>query len=160
MPDISNEHYKWWEDEKNQIKIDFPISLTSGEHRGVMYFVATTNEHTKKYLGELCQGAGQGNTKEEAINELFSSLRVLHQFNMDRMLNYERWVPFRIGNWLHIGGTWFAIYGFKFYFRYGSGMKGGRYIPFTKLNISITNLWIVYKKWKRKNLINNNARTN
>ena len=53
-----------------------------------------------------------------------------------------------LGNWKHTGGGWFVIFGLHFYFRYGKGMKGGKYIPFTKLNISFHSEWAMYKKWK------------
>jgi hypothetical protein len=38
----------------------------------------------------------------------------------------------------------------QFYFRYAKGirMQGGRYIPFTNLNILVSNKWTLYKNWK------------
>ena len=136
----------WWNHEENKEVFHLPISVVkSDEH----CWVATCNDETKKYLGEL-HGCAQGKTKEEAIEQMFVIIKISHNHSEDRRLNYQRWVPFRKGDWKHTAGKWFVVFGIHINFRYGKGMKGGRYLPFTKLNISILNEWLTYTNWKRK----------
>lgn len=158
---MANEHYNWWEDPKNKEEVDriswwdhpgnkeyFKLSISvikSGD-----YWVATCNDDTKVFLGDKLHGCGQGKTKNEAIRRMFDIIRITHDYSEQCRLNYQRFVPFRCGNWKHIGGKWFIIYGINVYFRYGKGMKGGTYVPFTKLNILISNDWITYSNWKKK----------
>ena len=95
-------------------------------------------------------GCAQGKTKNEAIKEMFAMIKIAHFYSEDCRFNYQRFVPFRKGDWKHTGGRWFAIFGIHIYFRFGKGMKGGWYFPLTKLNVSISNDWTTYRKWKRK----------
>jgi len=151
--------YSWWEDPKNKEEVEriswwnhpenkedymLPISVINSD--GV--WVATCNDETKLVLGDRLHGCAQGDTKADAIEKMFQLIRFSHEFSERQVMRYQRWVPFRKGNWKHTGGGWFVIFGLHFYFRYGKGMKGGKYIPFTKLNISFHSEWAMYKKWK------------
>lgn len=139
------ERISWWDKEENKSFANIPISIINSES-GV--WVACTNDDTKKVLGEYLGGTSQGDTKEEAIKDLLLLLRYAHEYADDRMRSYQRWVPFRKGNWKHSGGKWFVIFGIHFYFRYGGKNKGGFFVPFTKLNINISNEWLQYKRFK------------
>lgn len=143
-----DEYINWWDEEENQTTVEIPISIV----KSASGWVAATNDRTKTFLGDGLHGCSQGETRDEAIKDLFESIRYMHQFSEMCRLKYQRWVPFRKGRWGSIGGTWFVIYGLHFYFRYGKNMKYGWYVPFTKLNISFCNEWIVYRDWKRKNI--------
>ncbi len=106
---------------------------------------------TKTLLGDQLYTCAQAKTKEEAINKMFMMIKFMHDYSEECMYNYQRFVPFRKGDWKHTAGKWFTIFGIHVYFRYGKGMKGGKYIPFTKLNISIHNEWVTYNKYYGKN---------
>ena len=151
--------YSWWEDPKNKEEVEriswwnhpenkedymLPISVVNSD--GI--WVATCNDETKKVLGDRLHGCAQGDTKADAIEKMFQLIRFSHEFSEREVMRYQRWVPFRKGDWKHTGGSWFVIFGLHFYLRYGKGMKGGKYIPFTKLNISFHSEWSAYKKWK------------
>lgn len=147
------EKLSWWNHEKNKTTFELPISvINEGEH-----WVATLNDDTKKYLGNM-NACAQGKSKEEALNKMFIMIQMAYNYNDECRLNYQRWVPLMVGPW-SIGGKWFSIFGFTFSFRVGKNMKGGMYIPFTKLNISISSQWAVYKRWKqdKKNGSNKNS---
>lgn len=156
------EDYNWWEDPKNKEEVErlswwnhpenkeifeLPISVISDGK----YWCASFNDETKEVFGDILHGCGQGESKDEAIRQMFSIIKFHHDYSELRILNYQRFVPFRKGDWKQTGGTWFVIFGIHFYFRCGNNMKGGRYMPFTKLNISIHSEWSVYKRWKNKN---------
>lgn len=137
----------WWNHPENKYDYSLPISVIHSD--GI--YVASTNDETKLVLGSGLHGCAQGDSEAEAIDKMFKLIRLAHHYADDRMRAYQRWVPFRKGNWNHRGGKWFVIFGIHFYFRYGHGMKGGWYLPFTKLNLSIRNEWAQYKKWKKIN---------
>ncbi len=137
----------WWDHEENKTFIQFPISLIKS---GTGYVASTRNNKMNEFLGEELTGVAQGETKEEAIKGLFEYIRMSYHHSEDCRLNYQRWIPFRKGKWGKLGGSWFAVFGIHVYFRYGKGMKGGQYIPFTQLNVSFSNDWINYKNWKQK----------
>jgi hypothetical protein len=152
--------YNWWDDPNNQEEVkriswwnhpenkeDYMLPISVIESDGV--WVAAFNDETKLVLGDRLSGCSQGETKAAAIEGLFKIVRITHDYSEQLVLRYQRWVPFRKGNWKHIGGTWFVVFGLHIYFRYGKNMKGGWYVPFTKLNISIHNEWIIYKNHKR-----------
>jgi len=147
-PKNKKEVYKisWWEHKKNQEIFPLPISVIQDGD----YWIATCNNKTKKYLGDKLYGCSQGKTKEEAINKMFEIIRMTCDYYDECTLNYRRFVPFTKGNWKIKGGKWFTIFGIFMYFRYGKGMKGGWYVPFTKLNISISNYWVEWRKYKKK----------
>lgn len=143
------EFHSWWNHPENQTTVEIPIALAkSGEH-----WVATTGvKAEEQYLGEELHGLGSGDTKEEAIAKMFEYIRLMAFYYKDSELRYQRWVPFRKGPWGRIGGNWFSIFGLHVYFRYGKKMKYGWYIPFTKLNISFSSDWRVYKRWRKKHV--------
>ena len=156
-----NKKYNWWDDPENKKEIErlswwnhpdnkhdfmLPISVINSD--GI--WVAATNDETKEILGEGLHGVAQGDTKTEAIEEMFTTIRMQYEFEHERRMRYQCWVPFRKGLWNMVGGKWNVIVGFHFYFRYGKNMKGGWYIPLTKLNISISNEWAIYRKFKKQ----------
>ena len=136
----------WWDDPKNKETFNLPISVVNSDG----HWVATCNDETKKILGEGFNQCAQGKTKEEAINKMFMFIRMGDDYLEECRLNYQRWVPFRKGEWKQIGGKWIIIFGIHIYFRYGKGMKGGTYLPFTKLNICFSNEWTTYRKFKNE----------
>ena len=138
----------WWEHEENKTTIPLPVSITNGDG----YWVVANNSETTKLLGENLHATSQGKTKEEAIRKFFLIMKLSHDYEVECANNYQRWVPFRKGNWSMNGGRWFVVYGMRFYFRYGKNMKGGWYIPFTKLNISFHSEWATYRRWKQTTL--------
>lgn len=138
------ERLSWWNHDNNKDTFAFPISVVKDGD----WWVATCNDETKKLLGDNLHGCAQGKTKQQAIDKMFMIIRMGHDYAEECRLNYQRWVPFRKGDW-NRGARWFVIFGINFYFRYGNGMKGGRYVPFTKFNISISNEWAAYRNWKR-----------
>lgn len=137
----------WWQHPENKTTIELPVSIV--EDNG--HWIITGNEETEKLIGKsLCQVAS-GDSKEEAIKMFFLLLRMAHNYEEDCSRKYQRWVPFRKGDWKHKGGRWFVVFGIHVYFRYGRNMKGGWYFPFTKLNVSVHNEWNTYKRWKLSN---------
>lgn len=141
-----NNRIEWWEDPANKETFPLPISVVFGEHK----WVASTNTDTGKYLGNCFRGVASGKTKEEAIERLFLALRIRYKRVESRSLEFERWVPLRVGNWSRLGGTWFQVFGINIYFRYGDNKKRGWYVPLTKLNIMVTNLWKTFREYKNK----------
>jgi len=139
------ERQSWWEHEPNKEYFPFPVSVVKDS--GV--WVATTNEETYKLIGDRLSACAGGKTKEEAIRKMFSMIKGMHDFVVERELSYRRWVPFIKGPWSSVGGRWFSIFGINFNFRYGKNMQGGWYIPFTKLNISVHSLWATYRRYKK-----------
>jgi hypothetical protein len=140
------EKISWWNHPENRVIVQLPIAVVEGEK----YFVASTNDETKKFLGDDLHGCAQGETKEEAINRMFELIKWSCEFQKECRLSYQRWVPFRKGDWTHIGGKWFIIFGIHFSFRWGKQNKYGWFVPFTPLNISVHSDWIVYKNYKKK----------
>lgn len=136
----------WWEKEENKTTIEIPVSIVKDRTA----WVVGCNSETKKKIGGL-GGTVQGDTREEAIDEFFKTMRFVHHFNLKRSLSYERWVPLILGPWGSIGGNWITIFGMNFNFRYGKNLKHGWYIPFTKLNISFHNKWKTYNKFVKEN---------
>jgi len=136
----------WWDKPENQE--DFNLSISVIESDGI--WVVSTNDKTKDYLGNKLSACASGKTKEQAISRLFLIIRHTHEFTEECRLNYQRFVPFRKGDWKKSGGTWFVVFGFHVYFRYGRPMLHGFYIPFTKLNISFSSDWKTYRKYKQK----------
>lgn len=132
--------YNWWEVPENKTLVELPISVIQDGN----FWCVCANEETEKLLGKDLSSVyvGGGNTKQEAIDSFFSLLRASYSHEKACRMKYQRWVPFRKGNWKHVGGTWFVIFGIHVYLRRGKGMKGGWYVPFTNLNIS------VYSEWK------------
>lgn len=138
----------WWEYTENKTTIELPVSIV--ENGG--YWTITGNKETEKLIGSGLSVCASGESKDEAIRSFFILMKVAHSYEEECRLKYQCWVPFRKGDWGHTGGTWFVVFGIHFYLRYGKGMKGGKYILFTKLNISIHSEWTTYKNFKNKNL--------
>lgn len=136
----------WWNHPENKKFFSLPVSVV----KDGKWYVASTNSETEKYLGQDLTGCAQGKTEEEALNRLFQVIKWCHEHSEESRLRYGRWVPLKIGPWGHTGGNWFAFFGLNVYFRYGKNMKGGFYIPLTKLNISFTNEWTTYRNWKKE----------
>lgn len=90
----------------------------------------------------------QANSLEELTQEVYKHMRIMSDFERDQRLKFYR-QGIQFGPWgggSIIKSWWFCIFGMHFSFRYGKkNMKGGWYVPFTKLNISFTNYWRV--KW-------------
>lgn len=148
---MEKENYNWWDNPKYKEKASIPISLIESD--GV--WVAASNSETETILGDRLTGCAQGKTKEEAIKKFLEIIKLSHEFSEEHRLNYQRFVPFRKGDWNHTGGHWFVVFGIHVYFRYGKGMRGGRYIPFTKLNVMISSEWALYRNFKKEeHLIN------
>lgn len=128
----------WWEHPENKTTIPFPVSIVEDDG----YWVIGCNSDTENLVGErLASITCQGGSKEEVVRRFFLMLRLAHEYEDNCRRKYQVWVPFRKGPWKSIGGNWFTVFGINFNFRYGKSMKGGWYIPFTKLNISIHNEW-------------------
>lgn len=121
--------------DKEHITLHIPALLIREEN----CFVVVATDEGEAMLGQPAYS--QGSTREEAEKEFWAMLRIMNEFHEERSRELDCWKPFQKGNWGHIGGTWFTIYGFHFYFRRGRGMQGGWYVPGTKLNISISNYW-------------------
>ena len=113
-------------------KMSIPVAWIKD---GDSYLVITTKE-SEKLFGQSLYGSGK--TIKKAENHLLSMGRIITEYHTHRSNELDKWKPFQCGDWSHIGGTWFMIYGIHFYFRYGKNMHGGWYIPFTKLNIGIS----------------------
>ncbi len=132
------ERISWWEHSENKTFIEIPISIIEVEGN----WTIGSNKDTEALLGrDLSNICASGETKEEAIAMFFKLMKSITSFHHTRMLKYQKFVPFRKGDWKHTGGKWFTVFGIDVYFRYGKGMKGGWYIPFTKLNIRVYNEW-------------------
>lgn len=140
------EEIVWWEDMNNKEFINFPVSVIKVDDN----WTITVNEDTATLLGDSLYGIGSAKTKEEAIQQMFMMIRITHEYSEQCRLSYQRWVPLRKGPWNKTGGNWISIFGIHIYFRLGRSMKGGWYIPFTKLNVSISSDWRTYKTWKSK----------
>lgn len=140
-------YISWWEDPKNKDFFNLPIAVIKDED----YWVASTNTATEKFLSNYLIGCAKGKTKEEAINKMFNGIKRSYEYSEECRLNYQRWVPFRKGDWSHVAGKWFVIFGMQFSFRWNKGIRGGKYIPFTNINIWVTNQWTLYNDWKLKN---------
>lgn len=92
----------------------------------------------KKYFQSI---VASGKTLEKAKENFWKMFEVMWNHHLKRSQELNKWKPFQKGDWSHIGGTWFTIFGIQVYIRYGKPMRGGVYIPLTKINISIRNYW-------------------
>lgn len=134
----------WWEKPENKTTIEIPVSMIQ-EADGS--WVIGSNKETEDLLGNhLSSIVDSGKTREIAIKKFFEVMRFLHEYSVDRKMSYSRWVPLKVGPWKK-GGRWVEIFGIMISFRYGDSMKGGWYVPFTKLNISVYNGWVNYRKF-------------
>ncbi len=148
------ERISWWDHEQNKEIASLPIAIIQSQEgkEGIDgVWIASTNTETEKFLGNGLTGCAQGKTKEEAIKKLFYIIKITHKYSEECRLNYQRWVPFRKGDWSQRGGRWIVIFGIHIYFRWGKQNKHGWFIPFTPLNIIINSEWVTYKNWMKKN---------
>lgn len=107
--------------------------------------------HLTKEYEDISTGfcISQGKSFEEAEKDLISMIKMINKYHLNRANYLKKYEWFSKGDWNHTGGSWFTILGIHVYFRYGKGMQGGGwYIPFTKMNVSITNYW--RQKWSKK----------
>lgn len=126
---------KWKED---YIKI--PLLYTETED-GKKIIINIENEFHDKYLGHSAGIVCSGNNLEQAKERVLAMMAANVSFSDEIWDRYQKWALLDWGPWTR-GGKWFRILGITFNFRYGKNMKGGFYIPFSKLNISISNAWI------------------
>lgn len=122
---------------KKIVELKIPVELYEYEEESDVVLVNT--KMSLEMLGEII--CVQGKNFEEAEKEFWESFKCISNYHRKRSQELDKYKPLQFGNWKHIGGTWFIVFGINVYFRYGNKMKGGKYIPFTKLNISIKNLW-------------------
>lgn len=113
-----------------QVRID---GIMKEYHDGSFIFTA------KNRTFKPCFGSGF--KPEQAEQEFLVTLEAMIDFYTYSYKKLERLAIFYKGDWSRKGGSWFTILGIHFYFRYGKGMRGGWYIPLTKLNITVNNLW-------------------
>lgn len=139
------EKLSWWNHPENQTMVEIPVAIIQDGK----YWIVSSNDETKKFLGNL-GAVAQGDTKDEALRHFFTILQMDYDHNVEERMKFSRWVPLKIGPWKSIGGKWFSVFGIHVSFRYGDGMKGGWYVPFTKLNISMHSEWAVYRNCKRE----------
>jgi len=121
--------------------IEIPVryvkdELSNGEE---CYVIIDTPECKKIFDGQPF--VSQGKTLEHAKQRFLDMITSMYSWNEHRSRELDKYKWFQKGDWSSIGGSWFTILGLNWYFRTGDGMKGGRYIPFTKLNISFCNHW-------------------
>lgn len=128
---------EWWNDSKYKMTIPLSISIIQDEYG----FTASFNSETKLYLGYHLDFCSFAETENEAIYQLFEQFRFHVHYLTNCELKYQRNTLFIKGDWSKVGGSWFTIFGIGLYFRYGKGMKGGVYIPLTKMNVSLINKW-------------------
>lgn len=126
--------------------IEIPIGYVQGEYEdGKKYVVAFNTKETNDIIGNKIGLVVQGDSLDDAKIQMLQSIKCHIDWIEKRSHQLDLWKPFQKGNWKHIGGTWFTTFGINVYFRYGENMKGGWYIPFTKLNISVRNHWRIKK---------------
>ena len=120
-----------------QIYLKVPVTLA---REGKYFVLLPTDETAAKFLGTsgFCS---QGDSFEQAEEKFWKLYRNLYKFQEKRSNELDKWKPFQKGPWGKIGGKWITIFGLHWSFRYGKGMKGGWYIPFTNLNIWFNNYW-------------------
>lgn len=103
------------------------------------WIITTTPESEKITCNAVC---ASGKTFPDAEKRFWEMFNIIAKYNEKRSRELDKYKFFQKGDWKHIGGKWFTIIGFHFYLRYGKNMKGGKYIPFTKLNILFLNYWV------------------
>jgi hypothetical protein len=113
----------WWNHPENRTTVEIPVAIVKTDND---HYVITPVDDEDNWLGKELHCCASGDTKEEAIKDMFQMIRWLSEFHHERSLDYQRWVPLRIGPWGSIGGRWFSIFGMHFSFRYGRSNKGGR----------------------------------
>lgn len=138
----------WWDHDENKTQMSIPISVIEKDG----HWTVAANKDTKKIIGNVFDGvvASSSESREDAIERFLKISSMKEEFQEDCMREYQRWVPVRVGDWNNRGGKWISIFGFHVYFRYGKGMKGGFYIPFSILNVSFSSDWSSHRNYKNK----------
>jgi hypothetical protein len=126
---------------EEMINIEIPVAMAQGEG----YFVIFNTDETDKLIGKT-NIVVQGDSIEDAKSKYLWILKSHIDYMEKRSNDLNKWKSFQKGDWKHIGGTWFTLFGFNVFFRRGKNMKGGWYVPLTNLNITIWNYWTMYKK--------------
>lgn len=121
----------------NTDKIEIPIGYEQDGDIVVLFNTSDTDKLIGANIGIVVQGDSVAEAKRQYLLTLSGHIQWLEK----RSRELEKWKPFQKGDWKHIGGKWFTIFGINVYFRTGKGMKGGWYVPFTKLNVKIFNHW-------------------
>ncbi len=124
------------------IQLSIPALVHYSIENGKEYYVIVSTEESEDILQNPI--VVQGHTLEDAKKKFWRSVRSINKYHTRKANLYDLWRPLVLGPLGKTGGNWFSIFGIHVYFRYGKGMKGGKYIPLTKLNISVSNQW----KWK------------
>lgn len=123
--------------------LSFPVGYQCDEGHHMVY----DTDETKKFLDIPVVVSAE--SKTEAIKNYWTIVSVHLSFLNDIYQRHNRWALFYKGSWKERGTHWFSVFGFHFYFRHGKNMRGGAYLPFTKLNVSLTNYWRIPKKIKK-----------
>lgn len=98
----------WWEHPENKITIELPVSIIQDGD----YWCIGSNRETEELIGEnLSSISATGHTKEEAVARFFWLLKASYSIEQKGRIKYQRWVPFRKGDWGHVGGKWFVVFG-------------------------------------------------
>lgn len=121
--------------------INIPVNVINTKNGNTL---VTTTKESEKLLGNSIYS--QGKTYEEAEKGFWEMLKYVNDYHLTRSNELNKWKWFQKGDWSKTGGSWFTILGINVYFRYGKNMKGGWYIPFTKMNILIHNHWRKHKE--------------
>lgn len=121
------------------IEIKIPITLIkiNGSDEVLLSF----SDKKEYFINESIYGTGKN--VEEAEKMFLEMAQFNAKFYLSEHNKLNKLAIFMKGPWSHIGGRWFTILGINVNFRYGKNMKHGFYIPFTKLNINITNAWLI-----------------
>ena len=85
--------------------------------------------------------AVQGKSFKEAENHFWALAWDISKYHQKRSDELNCWKWFQKGDWKQPGGSRFIVFGIAVYFRYGKQMKGGWFVPFTNMNISIHSYW-------------------
>lgn len=124
--------------EQKTITLEVPVGYIYDETTK-LHMLFNTKE-TDKLLGQTNLVITE-ETLEKAQETYFLLLKLDKDYHLKRSQALDKWKPFQKGPWNLNGGRWLTFFGLHFFFRKGKGMKGGRYIPFTNLNISFYNHW-------------------
>lgn len=121
-------------EKEQRLNLELPVMYVQTEDCYVMW----SDNETDKLLD--IPVVVQADSKEAAIKQFWISVKCNQEFYRYIYRRHQRWALFDKGPWVR-GGRWFSVLGFHFNFRVGKNMKGGVYVPFTKLNISFTSFW-------------------
>lgn len=116
---------------------NFSVTVEVTEEDGV--FAIATTKKTESIIEQPIYISAK--SLVDGKRKFWAMLKIINNYNKERSEELDKWKFFQKGDWKHVGGSWFIIFGINVYFRRGKGMKGGWYVPFTNLNIRICNLW-------------------